>query len=120
MNNEAAIMALYNEGIPIKLPTRFTGSADIKLIDKALRVLEKSSKALADEEAVIVYRVLFSSGYGAEKFHRVYAESIARGIVKTDNRYARPITYNWLKERKEKLLSGKYRVIGGGIWGYSK
>lgn len=82
------VAALYSEGIPIKLPPRFTGSADTKVIDKALRVVERGNKALSGEEAVIVYRVL--SGYGGiEKFHRVCAESRAGEI-----------THDWLKERK--------------------
>jgi len=37
--------ALYKDGIRIDLPPRFTGSADAKLIDKALRVLERCNNS---------------------------------------------------------------------------
>lgn len=108
--------ALYSEGVPIDLPPRFTISADTELIDKALRALERGNKALEDEEAVIVYD-LFSGYGGIEKFHRVCAASRAREILKEDREGYGTITYGWLRERKLKILSGKYRVRGGIFWG---
>ncbi len=117
LNMSKTLDRLYNEGVRIALPPRFTISADTGFIDKALRGLERCNKALDGEESLIVYNILSGFG-GVEKFHTIYAASRAKEVAaKYRDRYG-TITHGWLEKRKAGLVKGIYDVRGGIVWGY--
>lgn len=114
---ENELEKLASVGILIDLPKDFTTSADLNYIDQAISQIEHYQKHFNIE--VVILGMLFT-GFGTiEKHYRLYTKDKALQIIKKNKtNYGKPITLDWLSQRKEGILKGNYIISNNRIWGY--